>query len=397
MSSVGAVGSSRPSIGRADSQRNVYEPYRPPVLQMADEISHLLADGGPVGLHIPAPAGMDVPAACNGRLQLRLSSSIARRFWRVFGYLGGIQLAADARGTVSRGPTTAFLFLESLTLFFFVMIPRCLDIMSPLRPPTQTQLQAICHPPMAFCVTGRRMRRNPHLRLGNRFRRASRFPAAAQLIALGDPVVGVVEPSSGTASSSNLVERCGISHFRGNEDFVRAVAPRPIATHGAPPPAIRIPIPPWGLSHDALFALPHLSAGGFSYPRLPRNCVTFAADPPISDVRPPTPPTVTDLAGKTLTLRTGTSTVPNPPIPPTRCLRSSGTPVAPLGRSQSSQLVVHTKAHPVGPARQATPAEMGQSLSPHIQRQDKQRGELTFSHPSIHHVESFGHVTQMDI
>ena len=59
---------------------------------MANELTHLRADGNPIGIHVPAPAGMsfeaDIPTK---HLQLRLPTPLASRFRMVFGYLGELR------------------------------------------------------------------------------------------------------------------------------------------------------------------------------------------------------------------------------------------------------------------------------------------------------------------
>ena len=69
-------------------------------------------------------------------------------------------------------------------------------------------------------------------------------PAAAQMVALCDPVVGFIEPSSGDPAASQLIEAGGNRPFVRNEDCDLVVGLRPTATPGAPPLKARFPLPP---------------------------------------------------------------------------------------------------------------------------------------------------------
>lgn len=96
-------------IGRAAANRCVYDPYRPSALSMDNELTHLRDGGNPVGLHLAGPAGMSFGAnPSTNQLQVRLPSPYARRFRRVFGYVGEIQNPPEAMGTVSRALSMLF-------------------------------------------------------------------------------------------------------------------------------------------------------------------------------------------------------------------------------------------------------------------------------------------------
>ena len=105
MSPVDSRGETRVSIGLAADNRPVYEPFPPKALSLANELTHLLADGARISQHAPIPDGVDFIAdSANSKLQLRIAANLALRFRRLFGYLGEIQLAKESLETVSRAP-----------------------------------------------------------------------------------------------------------------------------------------------------------------------------------------------------------------------------------------------------------------------------------------------------
>ena len=79
----------------------VYSPYRPTARQLANEIPRLLKSVVNVASSIPSTDGFEFRGAANSQLQLTISGKYARRRRRVFGYVGDIQLAKEARGTVT--------------------------------------------------------------------------------------------------------------------------------------------------------------------------------------------------------------------------------------------------------------------------------------------------------
>lgn len=114
--------------------------------------------------------------------------------------------------------------------------------MAPFRPLKPTQLQIICRNPRCIDFQGEEWGDVRILVRVIACASGAAFPAAAQLISLWSPVVGFIDPSSGSDASSNLIEWGEIIHFSRDEDFARAaVGPRPISTPGAQLRIIRFP------------------------------------------------------------------------------------------------------------------------------------------------------------
>ena len=93
---------------------------------------------------------------------------------------------------------------------------------------------------------------------------ASRAASSAddKLLFLGIPVVGFPEPPSGAAASPHLIgwSKTSLDNWRAT-------------SHTS------LPDSTWDFNHDALFAIPQLSAEWWAYSRLPRNCATFMSPP----------------------------------------------------------------------------------------------------------------------
>ena len=114
LSQVDAIGKVRPEIGRPTLNRPVFAPYRTSGLCIASEITHLgESPEVQVELRVPAPEGISfADNSATGQLQLEANPMYARRFRRVFGYVGGIQVPPSATGAVAWSP-----YSFSATLF----------------------------------------------------------------------------------------------------------------------------------------------------------------------------------------------------------------------------------------------------------------------------------------
>ena len=85
------------------------------------------------------------------------------------------------------------------------------------------------------------------------------FASSADMISIGDPLVGFLEPSSGETANAQLVSwrKASFEEWR----FTSA---------NTMPPS------PWNFSSDIIFMIPQLSANNLFYTRLPKALATFA-------------------------------------------------------------------------------------------------------------------------
>ena len=200
-SSGDANGATRPSSGRPASGRCIYEPYRHSVISTADDPTRLILGGIPTGARLRVPAGMArAKNPATKQLHLRTSSTFARRFRRVFGRVGEIQLAAEARGggedsggPISRGA------LPLLNLWCFrcrictaalsCAICDMYGIQGPCYHLAPTHLPIICLPHWMYGSLGEKWGDSFVCARIIAFSSRADFPCADQMIALGDPVV----------------------------------------------------------------------------------------------------------------------------------------------------------------------------------------------------------------
>ena len=96
------------------------------------------------------------------------------------------------------------------------------------------------------------------------------FASSADMISIGDPLVGFLEPSSGETANAQLV-----SWRKASFDEWRFTS------------ANTMPPSPWNFSSDIIFMIPQLSAANLSYTRLPHALATFVVSPPVSSVLAP--------------------------------------------------------------------------------------------------------------
>ena len=84
-----------PVLGKSADGRNVYSPFCPSVLQLAQLVTPFLDNVATAAHLLPIPKGFVITRCeANQQLQLVLSEAYARRFGRVFGYIGAIKLNA---------------------------------------------------------------------------------------------------------------------------------------------------------------------------------------------------------------------------------------------------------------------------------------------------------------
>ena len=83
-------------------------------ISLANELTHLRADGATaIGALLPVPGGVTFEDnSATGQLQLRINSAYARRFRRIFGYVGGVQIPPSDTGAVSRATLTTRFYAE---------------------------------------------------------------------------------------------------------------------------------------------------------------------------------------------------------------------------------------------------------------------------------------------
>ena len=121
MSSVplSATGAHQP-FGFAADGPPVFAPYRPTIRKMAGQIPAWLRSGIDLSTAIPIPAGLPFSRGEKNQPHLTLPGSYARRFRRIFGYVGDIQLSCEARGAL----TPAQLTIAALTPWRYGDDPR---------------------------------------------------------------------------------------------------------------------------------------------------------------------------------------------------------------------------------------------------------------------------------
>ena len=115
LSSVDSRGNARPEIGRAALNRPVYAPYLPSVLSQASDFT-ALADSPGIQPEVIIPVLDGRTFATNAdtkQLQLVVDPMYARRFRRVFGYVGGFNFPMLRRARFLWPP---YLFLPLLLL-----------------------------------------------------------------------------------------------------------------------------------------------------------------------------------------------------------------------------------------------------------------------------------------
>ena len=95
-------GAARIPFGFAASGLEVYTPFRPSCVYLDNVLTTLAQTSADPNLHLPLSDGMVFfPSAGDGQLQLVSDDIFARRYRRVFGYVGEIQLHTAGAGTVT--------------------------------------------------------------------------------------------------------------------------------------------------------------------------------------------------------------------------------------------------------------------------------------------------------
>ena len=177
-----------PQLGFDASGAPVFGPYRPTVRSLADRITGWLRPGVDLLDVIPVPSGFSFARGSNlGKLQLQLTldGAYARRYRWVFGYVGDIQLAVEARGTAT--PT-------QLTIVAMI----------PWRYGNDAKIET--EDSFIFCRIDA-FASKALLTIGGRI---LSFPTPifasdpAVIIRVGDPVSGFLEPSPGDSKSAQL-------------------------------------------------------------------------------------------------------------------------------------------------------------------------------------------------
>ena len=80
-------------IGKSADGRSVFLPFCPSVLQLSHLVTPFLDQKATAQDLLPIPKGFVLArCAANGQLQIALGEAYARRFGRVFGYIGSIKL-----------------------------------------------------------------------------------------------------------------------------------------------------------------------------------------------------------------------------------------------------------------------------------------------------------------
>ena len=137
---------------------------------------------------LPLPRGTTLSkCSFNGQLQISLSDTYARRFRRVYGYVADIKLVL---------PTP---------FFFPFLVTGCVTPSAGEGTLTPAQLQVVTLIPWRYGATaGELCASFIWVRL-NAFTSKAFFRSAVQVIAVGDAVVGYVEPTNGKCQSAQLV------------------------------------------------------------------------------------------------------------------------------------------------------------------------------------------------
>ena len=86
----------QPPFGRSADGRYVYKSFCPSVAQLAALLTPFLDERATAADALPIPRGFHLAkSTAYGQLQLSLSEAYARRFRRVFGYIGEIKLGCS--------------------------------------------------------------------------------------------------------------------------------------------------------------------------------------------------------------------------------------------------------------------------------------------------------------
>ena len=105
-------GSERTAFGHSHTGHAFYTPFRPSCIYLANALTTLAANSADPNEHLPLSDGMRLSvSAGNRQMQLVLDDIFARRYRRVFGYIGEIQLHTAGAGAVTRytpNSTTTF-------------------------------------------------------------------------------------------------------------------------------------------------------------------------------------------------------------------------------------------------------------------------------------------------
>ena len=284
-----SAGGARQPIGFTADNSPVFPPCRPTVRKLADQIPGWLRPGVDLATVIPVPAGFSFIWGRNAQTQLVLSGAYARRFRRISGYVGDIQLSVEARGTTT--PTQ--LQVVTLISWRYGNDPREND-----ESFTFCRINAFDSKSL-LTIGG-----EDFLDCAPTF-----LPNPAVFIKVGDPVVGFLEPSSGDAKSAHLTG-WGKTDFltwqgaRMDTCMVTAVFSSDSLDSSFFSCSTPFPPSPWGLNPDNIFwfgrptflsdgnvmganvGLPQLSAGNLVYARAPQVNFFFASAPLVSDISP---------------------------------------------------------------------------------------------------------------
>ena len=204
-------------IGLLPNGQPVFAPFQPSVASLALTLTPFLTNADPLDNVLPLPRGISLrraPAGVKG-LQLVVEPFFAVKLRRVFGYVGEITLT-DGDGT-----------------------------------DTPAQLQIVIKIPWRYGTNSAETGQSWMLARLVAFVSKSLFAQPAQVVKLGSCVVGFLEPSSGAASSCQLVgwDVCPYETWR-------SLSPSTVPTQ-------------WDLNMDAIFCIPQLAATNFNYTRLP--------------------------------------------------------------------------------------------------------------------------------
>ena len=169
----------------------VFGSFRPTVRTLADRIPDWLNSGANLLSVLPAPSGFSFPTGNNSgekQLHLTLDGAYARRYRRVFVYVGDIQLSVEARGAAT--PT-------HLTVV----------VMIPWRYGPDTKVEK--EDSFIFARTNA-FASKALLTFGRRtcfpFLTPMFAPNPAVIIKVGDPASGFLEPPSGDSMSSQMTD-----------------------------------------------------------------------------------------------------------------------------------------------------------------------------------------------
>ena len=180
-------------FGKAADRRDVFKSFRPTVVQLAHLMTPFLDKVDTAADVLPLPKGISL-SLCgeNDQLRISLSEVYAKRFRRAYGYIGEIKL-------------------ELLYLGRFYFLPDAFWVGPDVHltdgegTSTPAQLQLVVQIPWRFGNSPAETTASHIFVRVQAFVSRAAFTSPVQRLAVGDPVVGYLEPTNGPSKSAQLV------------------------------------------------------------------------------------------------------------------------------------------------------------------------------------------------